>query len=88
MSIEDELRNAETVKLISAHRKGLHWGWWLACLILWFPLLILAAIWHFTSEMVYEVVVTTKDGAIYRVVLSAEGLDSLIATVPPENFFR
>ncbi|AGH32041.1 hypothetical protein VPIG_00185 [Vibrio phage PWH3a-P1] len=56
--------NIDTIKqyiLLDSKRDGVHWGWWVFWGLVFYPVLLLTALIHFNSPMVYKVCLKHSD---------------------------
>jgi hypothetical protein len=63
--------------ILSAEKvyKGVHWGWWVFWIIVFWPACIFVAISHF--KIVYNVVAEDVDGTYIRLKLTGDELEDL-----------
>lgn len=51
-------------KVLETKRDGVHWGWFVAWLLLFYPALLLVALIHFNSKNMHLVIVKYEDGSV------------------------
>lgn len=69
--------NVEKYTVLESKRDGVHWGWWVMWLLVFWPLLIAVALVHFSSGNVYRVGLI-QDGAYNETKWISESELSLI----------
>ena len=61
-------------EILNTRKEGVHWGWWVAWLVFFWPMLIAVAWFHYTSSKEYEIVVRYTDKTTKRCWVNEEEL--------------
>lgn len=77
MSHHTSESKAEKVKVLDTKRDGVHWGWWIFWLVIFWPMLAVLALVHYNSRMIYHVAVKYVDGSVEESVVDKVELSRL-----------
>lgn len=56
------INTVEKYILLDSKRDGVHWGWFVFWILIFWPVLLLTALIHLNSAMVYKVCLKHSDG--------------------------